>query len=146
MTWLQGLALLAMTALLVGLGFTCRQQTLATDMDAEILATNMHFYVSAVEKYAAEHQGQTGSVSQNQLNLPFGWKAAKPWENILTEDRIVVFGPPLEDADVLSKLNHYTGDFGIKKGGRLCKSEGTGECSLPASVPEGAIAFTTDRL
>jgi hypothetical protein len=134
-----------MTTLILGLGITSRQQSAAKSMEAEIMATNMNLYVSAVESYAAGHKMHTGSVAQNQLKLPFGWKSASRWRNTLTKSQIFIYGPPLEDADVLSQLTHYTGDFGIKRGGQLYKPEKGVLGSLPSSIPEGSLVFATKR-
>ncbi|MES9899399.1 MAG: type IV pilus biogenesis protein PilM [Sedimenticola sp.] len=77
---------------------------------SEALAENYIIYSSAVLTYAVSDPSYSGSLADNNLDLPPLYSNEGTWNNMITVDGLVwVWGP--EKFDILTRINNKLGEF-----------------------------------
>ncbi|KPY00731.1 putative Type IV pilus protein PilM [Pseudomonas amygdali pv. myricae] len=136
------LAMVVITAVLGMLYDKAHQAEVSSQaVEVSLIAHNVLVYRNALAEYAYAHKAASGSVADNQLNLPT-WYARYPGvEGVIDAGRsYAFFGSPLPGL-VSEMINLTGGSLAIgtaSSGSLLTPSSSYVGVALPAAVPNGA--------
>ena len=111
---------------------------------AAVLAENYRVYRDAVIGYVESHPGTAGTVGEDALSLPPGWRALSTLQNRIQADQVLVWGdlpaPSAVDAERDAGPSLAVGVAEIRDGVEVGYSEGTGDWfPILSRVPVGAL-------
>lgn len=113
---------------------------------ADVLATNLIAYRSAVVSYLNANPSATGTIADASLTFPPGHVRNALWTNLISGGTLYVYSTSATSPGVAEQAWRYNQralTVGVKSpgGGLLLPGSGTNSILLPAAIPAGATVM-----